>query len=143
MLQPAWEPRNPAGIPRARASDTTSDEVGMPEQSRPHSLINSSIVVGSSIRDPPPTRWVCAKTLRALFRMCSGVWKAGTDQADVRLRGRRYNRTSEFSKSFTLGGFLPLPGAIECPSSFNRCSCVFIPPGNFSFKLPSSLITRQ
>jgi hypothetical protein len=62
MLQPAWEPRNPAGIPRARASDTTSDEVGMPEQSRPHSLINSSIVVGSSIRDPPLTRWVCAKT---------------------------------------------------------------------------------
>ena len=54
-----------------------------------------------------------------------------------------YKRTSEFAKSFTLGGFLPLPGAIECPSPFNRCICVFIPPGNFSFKLPSSLITRQ
>ena len=54
-----------------------------------------------------------------------------------------YNRTSEFSKSFTRGGFLPLGGVIECPSSFNRCICVLIPPGNFSFKLPSSLITRQ
>jgi hypothetical protein len=55
----------------------------------------------------------------------------------------RYNRTSEFSKSFTFGSFLPLPGAIECPSSFNRRDCPFTPPGNFSFKLPSSLITRQ
>src|SRR5215813_7400552 len=54
-----------------------------------------------------------------------------------------YRRVSDFSKSFTLGGFLPTAVAIECPSSRNRLDCSFTPPGNFSFKLPSSLTTRQ
>jgi len=48
-----------------------------------------------------------------------------------------------FSKSLTFGGFLPFPVSIACPSSLKRADCPSTPPGNFSFRLPLSLTTRQ
>lgn len=48
-----------------------------------------------------------------------------------------------FSKFLTFGGFLPFPASIVCPSSLSRAACTSTPPGNFSFRLPLSLMTRQ
>ncbi len=54
-----------------------------------------------------------------------------------------HNLVSRFSKSTTFGDFLPVPGSIKCPSSINLADCAITPPGNLSFRLPSSLTTRQ
>jgi hypothetical protein len=66
-------------------------------------------------------------------------WIRGPDRTSATL----YNRTNDRSKSFTFGAFFAFPGEIEWPSCFRRCDWAFTPPGNFSFKLPSSRITRQ
>ena len=74
------------------------------------------VLLGWSERSPTFPGW----GLREAVRCCGAVGWSERSPTFPGWDSLCYKRTSEFSKSFTLGGFLPLPGAIECPSSFNR-----------------------